>query len=170
MTARGTYERGHDIVLRGGAYQGVPGVYLVTPLRIAGGDSAVLVERGFVPAPDAVTVDAGTFAEQGELMVTGLARQLPSGGGNPLQRGERTTWARLDLGALRDSLPFPLLPISVRQAPDPSLPAFPRRLDPPPIDEGPHLSYAIQWFLFATLAVAFAFLVIGARDPSRRGP
>jgi cytochrome oxidase assembly protein ShyY1 len=29
------------------------------------------------------------------------------------------------------------------------------------VDEGPHLSYAIQWFLFAGLAAAFAVLVVG---------
>ena len=47
------------------------------------------------------------------------------------------------------------------QTPDSSLPSFPRRLEPPEIDEGPHLSYAIQWFLFAALAAGFAILVVG---------
>jgi cytochrome oxidase assembly protein ShyY1 len=27
--------------------------------------------------------------------------------------------------------------------------------------EGPHLNYAIQWFLFAAMAAAFAVLVVG---------
>ena len=170
VMARGRYDHMHDIVLRGGAYQGVPGVYLVTPLRLAGSDTAVLVERGFVPAPDAVTADAGTFAEPGEVVVKGLARRLRPGRGNPMRREGRTTWARLDPDALRDSLPYPILSISIRQTPDPSLPSFPRRMEPLPIDDGPHLNYAIQWFLFATLALAFAFLVIGRREKSRRGP
>jgi len=170
VTARGQYDHAHDLVLRGGAHQGVPGVYLATPLRLAGSDTAVLVERGFVPAPDAVTADAGTFAEPGEVVVTGLARRLGPGGGNPMLREGRTTWARLDPDALHDSLPYPILSISIRQTPDPSLPSFPRRLEPLPIDDGSHLNYAIQWFLFATLALAFAFLVIGRREKSRRGP
>ncbi len=169
VTARGRYDHAHDIVLRGRAYQGVPGVYLVSPLRLAGRDTAVLVERGFVPAPDAVTADPGTFAEPGDVVVKGLARTLRSGGGNPMRREGRTTWARLDPGALGDSLPYPILSISIRQTPDPSLPSFPRRLEPPPIDDGPHLNYAIQWFLFAALAAAFAFLVIGRREKSRSG-
>jgi cytochrome oxidase assembly protein ShyY1 len=29
----------------------------------------------------------------------------------------------------------------------------PVRLDVPPLDEGPHMSYAFQWFAFATIAV-----------------
>jgi surfeit locus 1 family protein len=170
VTARGRYDLEHDIVLRGGALQGVPGVQVATPLRLAGSDTAVLVERGFVPTPDAVTIDPRTLAEPGDVQVTGLARLLQPGGGKPLQRDGKTTWARLDLAALRDSLPYPLLSISIRQTPDPSLPSFPRRLDPPAIDEGPHLSYAVQWFLFAGLAVAFAFFVIGRRPTLRRGP
>ena len=102
--------------------------------------------------------------------MTGLAERLDSGGGKPLDRRGQTTWARLDAAALRNTLPYPILSISIRQLPDSSLPSFPRRLDPPPIDEGPHLSYALQWFFFATLAVAFAFLVIGRRPDSGRGP
>ena len=170
VSGRGRYDHAHEIVLRGEALQGVPGVNVVTPLRLTGSDTAVLVERGFVPTPDAVTVDVDTLVEPGEVEVTGLAGRLEPGGGRPLQRGGKTTWARPDLAALRDSLPYPLLSIIVRQLPQPSLPSFPRRLDPPAIDEGPHLSYALQWFFFATLATAFAFLVIGRTRESRGGP
>ncbi len=170
VLARGRYDDTHDVVLRGAALQGVPGVIVATPLRLDGSDTAVLVERGFVPAPDAVTIDATALAERGKVQVTGLAERLDSGGGKPLDRRGQTTWARLDAVALRNTLPYPILSISIRQLPDSSLPSFPRRLDPPPIDEGPHLSYALQWFFFATLAVVFAFLVIGRRPDSRRGP
>jgi len=38
VIARGRYDHGHDIVLRGEALQGVPGVHVVTPLRMAGTD------------------------------------------------------------------------------------------------------------------------------------
>ena len=170
VSGAGHYDREHDIVLRGGALQGVPGVYVVTPLRLNGSDTAVLVERGFVPSRDAVTANVAPLGEPGEVTVTGLAKPLTSGGGRPLLRPEGTTWAKIDLDALRKQLSYPLLSISIRQTPDSSLPPFPRRLDPPELDDGPHLSYAIQWFLFATLAVAFAFLVIGRRPRSRRGP
>jgi cytochrome oxidase assembly protein ShyY1 len=55
--------------------------------------------------------------------------------------------------------------VVVRQTPDPSLPRSPRRLPAPELDDGPHLSYAIQWFLFAGMAVAFAVLVVGRHPP-----
>jgi surfeit locus 1 family protein len=163
VTATGTYDGDRSIVLRGGALQGEPGVYVVTPLRIAGSDMAVLVERGFVPSPDAMTADVGLLDEPGDVRVKGLARALTPGGGKPLAREGNTTWVKIDLDAQRKRLPYPILAISIRQTPDTGLPRVPKRLEPPPLDEGPHLSYAIQWFLFAGMAATFAFLVIGRR-------
>jgi surfeit locus 1 family protein len=165
VQARGVYDREHEIVLRGQAFQGTPGVDVVTPLRLAGSEAAVLVLRGFVPAPDAVRADLDSLVEPGTVQVRGLATPVGSAGGHPLEHAGRTTWARLDLDALRDRVPYPLLPVVVRQTPDPSLPRSPRRLPAPELDDGPHLSYAIQWFLFAGMAVAFAVLVVGRRAP-----
>ncbi|HEX6615113.1 MAG TPA: SURF1 family protein [Gemmatimonadales bacterium] len=160
VVAQGHYDLGSDIVLRGAVLEGAPGVLVVTPLLLADSGPAVLVTRGFLPAPDAVTVDLDGLQESGRVTVRGIAKPLPSGGGEPLAHGGRTTWRRLDLAALRTRLPYDLLPVYVEQTPDSSLPPFPRRLAPAPIDEGPHLSYAIQWFLFATLAAGFGVLVV----------
>ena len=133
---------------------------IVTPLRVEGTDPAVLVTRGFVPSPDAVTVQADTLREPGEVRVRGVALPIDSGTGRPLERQGRTTWATLDAAALRARLPYPFYPAAVRQSPDASLPRLPRRLEPPPLDDGPHLNYAVQWFLFATMAVVFAVVVV----------
>jgi surfeit locus 1 family protein len=162
VRATGVYDRAHEQVLRGRAVQGVPGVSLVTPLRVPGlGDTAVLVERGFVPAPDAVTLapDSGAFDEPGTHTVHGVALPMTGGddGGAPLPHAGLMTWRRLDLPALRARLPYPILDVYILQTPDSALPRMPRRREPPALDdEGPHQSYAIQWFAFATMAVVFA--------------
>lgn len=170
VEARGVYDREHEIVLRGEAFQGAPGVYVVTPLRLAGIDTAVLVLRGFVPAPDAVRANTDSLAEPGTVRVRGMAFPIPSGGGQPVDHAGRTTWARLDLDALRERTPYPLLPVVIRQTPDASLPRSPRRLPPPELGDGPHLNYAIQWFMFAAMAVAFAVLVVGRTKGSPVSP
>jgi cytochrome oxidase assembly protein ShyY1 len=85
-----------------------------------------------------------------------------------VEHAGRTTWARLDLAALRVRVPYPLLPVVLRQAPDSALPPLPRRLAPAELGDGPHLNYAIQWFLFGGMAVAFAVLVVGRRPPTAR--
>jgi surfeit locus 1 family protein len=161
----GQFDHAHEVVLRGQTFQGTPGVLVVTPLMLAGGDSAVLVLRGFVPSADAVRAEIDSLREPGQVRVRGLATSIASGGGQPLEHGGHTTWARLDLEALRARLPYPVLPVLLRQSPDSGLPARPRRLLPPELSEGPHLSYAIQWFAFAVMTVAFGVLVVRKRGP-----
>lgn len=161
VVAQGRYDHAHEILLRGEVFEGAPGVEVVTPLLLADGGPAVLVNRGFLPAPDAVSAVTEGTQEPGPRSIRGLALPLGTAPGEPVEHAGRTTWRRLDAGALRQELPYPILPIYILQTPDQSLPPFPRRLEPPPVDEGPHLSYAIQWFLFAGLAAAFAVLVVG---------
>jgi surfeit locus 1 family protein len=158
----GHYDHAHDIVLRGRVYQGVPGVEIVSPLVFGDGRAAILVNRGFVPAPDAVSVSPDSLREPGETQVEGIALPMTPGGGAPLRHGDETTWAKLDPTLLRQRLPYAISPVYLRQAPDSALPRFPRRLDPPELDDGPHLSYAIQWFAFSVMAVVFG-IVLGTR-------
>jgi surfeit locus 1 family protein len=170
VVAIGRYDHDRETILRGESLDGVPGVEVVTPLRITGSDTAVMVNRGFVPAPDAVSARIEDLREPGELRVEGIALVLPSGGGRPLRHDGRTTWARLDGDALREQLPYPILPVYIRQIPDSSLPRFPRRLPPPPLDDGPHLSYAVQWFLFAAMALGFGLVIVTRRSSLVAGP
>jgi surfeit locus 1 family protein len=160
VVASGHYDDDHPIILRGRVYQGVPGVEIVSPLVFGPGRGAVLVNRGFVPTPDAFTIAPDSLGEPGPVRVAGIALPIRSGGGTPLQRGDETTWAALDLDALRARLPYPISPIYIRQLPDSTLPRFPRRLEPPSLDDGPHLSYAIQWFAFSVMAVVFGVVIV----------
>ena len=159
VRAIGHYDHTYDVVLRGRAYNGAPGVEVVSPLVLEDGRHAVLVHRGFMPAPDAVTVQTDSVREFGKVQVEGIAELIGSGNGGRLERGHRTTWARLDLDALSAGMPYQLAPVYIRQSPDPSLPRFPRRLEPPSIGDGPHLNYAIQWFAFAGMAVVFGIVI-----------
>jgi surfeit locus 1 family protein len=120
---------------------------------------------------DAITVSLDTLDEPGKRQVTGIAVAIPSGpdGGVPLERDGNITWKRLDLAALRTRLPYPVLGISILEAPDSGQRGFPRRLEPQPLDDGPHLSYAIQWFAFGVIAlVGGSILVARERDRPRR--
>ena len=139
--ARGVYDYAHERVWKGRTYDDAPGVALLTPLRLSDG-SAVFVDRGWVPSPDAVHVDATRYREGDSADVTGLA--LPA----PRDRGD------VNPAALKDSLPYTTLAI-VLQLDDTAAPhpAGLKRWRPPALDNGPHLSYAIQWFSFAAIVV-----------------
>ncbi len=157
----GRYDHAADIVIRGQSEGGVPGVRIVTPLRPLRGDTAVLIHRGFVTSADARTVDLASLHEDGIVSVTGIAFEGPTTGvaGEPREEGGQLTWRRLDLEALRKRLPYPLQSYTILQLPDTSLPKLPRRDDPPLLDDGPHLSYAIQWFSFAITAIVVGAII-----------
>lgn len=164
----GEFDRSGEVVIRGQAWDGGPGVRVVTPLRLEGSDTVVLVDRGFVKSPDAVHADLSGLDEPGRRTVRGLAFPLErrADGGQPLERDGAATWKGLDRNALRARLPFPVAAVWVLETPDPALPLWPRRMAPPALDDGPHLSYAIQWFAFALIGVVGAAVVaFRARRP-----
>lgn len=145
LLARGRYDYAHERLWRPRSYEGVPGVDLVTPLRLSDG-AAVLVDRGWAPSADAYHVDQNAYRERDSAEVVGLGMNAPRARGD------------VDPATLRDSVPYPLLPFVIQQfppstalerAPPPGLVRWPM----PELSDGPHLSYAIQWFSFATIIV-----------------
>ncbi|MGH7673477.1 MAG: SURF1 family protein [Gemmatimonadales bacterium] len=142
IVARGVYDFARERVRPGRSFDGTPGVALVTPLRLGDG-SAVLVDRGWVPSPDAYHVDQARYREPDTAVVMGVAVIVPSDGNR----------RDVNPGRLEDSLPYPLLPFVVRQGGSAPGAGLPRRWPPPALNDGPHLSYAIQWFSFAVIIV-----------------
>jgi surfeit locus 1 family protein len=167
----GEYDHANDVVLRGQAHREQPGVTVVSPLRMEGQRGVVLVARGFVPAADAISAEPDSLREPGTVTVHGVALPLGSrpDSGAPLTRAGGTTWRGLDRAALSARLGVPLPDFYVAQLPDSALPAFPRRLPLPALDDGPHLSYAIQWFAFATIAVVGGTALLGRRRRDDQG-
>jgi surfeit locus 1 family protein len=155
ITATGEYDFQTEFVIRRQSREGTPGVRIATPLRAAQDDSAVLVIRGFFPSPDAARVPLDSLHEPGVQHIVGSVVPIATdaNGGEPLVIDGRMTWARLDVNDVRSRLPYPVRDIAILQEPDTALPRYPERIEPAPLDDGPHLSYAVQWFSFAAIAV-----------------
>ena len=139
VTASGVYEFGAEKTWPGRSFEGTPGVALVTPLRLADG-AEVLVDRGWVFSPDAFHVDHARYREPETAEVTGIAMIPPRGRGD------------VDVSGF---LPF----VIQLEGRDPSG-GLPRRWPRPVFDNGPHLSYAIQWFSFALIALVGTAVMI----------
>lgn len=158
VTVTGTPDFAHEIILAARSYQGSPGVHLFTPVRIPGSDTAVLVNRGWIYAPDGVSVDA-TRWQEGTTHFVGYAELLPEGKKSApdgvLRRDSRIA-RELDYSTVTSLLPYPVSSLYlVATVQDSTKPVAQRveRLSTPALDEGPHLSYAIQWFAFAAIAL-----------------
>lgn len=167
--AAGTYDPAGEIVLRGRSHDSNPGVHLVTPLAVPGVPPALLVNRGWVPSADAATVDARPFAEPGARAVTGILQEIPRNtraAGEPVTTrvdgAPVVTYRRLDLDALRRTGRRPFVRLYLQQLPDSGAANArpPIRVELAPRDNGPHLSYAIQWFSFATIGVIGLIIMV----------
>jgi surfeit locus 1 family protein len=166
VTGIADYE--HELIYAARSYRGSPGVNLLTPMRIAGKDTAVLVNRGWVYAPDGVTVDEAKWRER-DSTFTGYVEELPSTAGASYASRPRVI-ARLSYDAVAKAVPYPVAPVYVVVLGDSAIaPDRLARLTVPPLGEGPHLNYAIQWFAFALIALAGAGVVVkqSREDPSR---
>ena len=97
------------------------------------------------------------------MTVTGLALP-PDQVSDPPVDPSPPLVTRIDLG--RGDLPYKLLPVYILLQDQQPAQAQPETVAPPGFDDGPHLSYAIQWFSFATIAVV-GCVVLLVRD--RRG-
>jgi surfeit locus 1 family protein len=153
IQATGSFDLEHQFVLRGRAHDGAPGVEIVTPFRIEGTDSALLVVRGFVPSDNATSVDLSSLREAGPRTIAGVGFAMASDpdSGGPATRAGATTWRRLDLAAVRGRLPYPAYGVAIWQTKESGMSGMPIRTGAPELTEGPHLNYALQWFAFALI-------------------
>ncbi|MGD2135951.1 MAG: SURF1 family protein [Gemmatimonadales bacterium] len=148
----GTFDLERQVVVMARSHRGTPAVHVVTPLLVGDG-VALLVERGWAPSPDGRTVELRALQEPARGTVTGVllsrdTRDAPSGGGWP--RYVRTA----DPATLDSLYPYDLVPLVLRRTARPDdVPEMLRLIPQPELDDGPHLSYAIQWFAFATIAI-----------------
>jgi len=166
LHARGAYDYARERLWHGRSYEGIPGVDFVTPLRLPDG-TAVLVDRGWAPSPDGYHVDQRAYRDGDSAKVVGLGMAAPRGRGD------------VDPMALRDSVPYRLLPVVLQQLPPialdrppPSSSAGLTRWPPPELSDGPHLSYVVQWFSFAAIIVVGSLALMrqrATRAPPPRG-
>lgn len=167
----GTPDFGHEVLLTHRGNDGSPGVDILTPVRVAGSDSAVIVNRGWVYSPDGMTIDPARWRES-DTVFTGYIDSFES---IPSDTVRRQGIRRASYEAIARTIPYPIRRFYVVAIGDSSADAAatggqPRvvRLHPPQLGEGPHMSYALQWFAFATIALIGAGIV-AARSMHKPG-
>jgi surfeit locus 1 family protein len=167
VTVNGTPDFGHEFYMVDRSRDGAPGVYVLTPIRVPGHDTAVLVNRGWVYAPDASTIIPDQWHAPDSTFEGYVDEfQPPVAVPPPEPRHLRT----IDYGRISSALPYPIADTYVvALGKDTVIPGKPLRIQPPPLDEGPHRSYAIQWFAFALISLGGAtFVILKEREAKAR--
>lgn len=166
VAGRADYAR--EFVLANRTRDGSPGVHIVTPVRVApaaggpGGDTLVLVNRGWIYSGDGTRVPLARWREGDSIAVTGYV-EIPSRRPGVARLSGASTgrdypaYRYLDPAVVAGDVGAPVTRDYVVAEPPPGETEPPQdrpvRVPPPALDEGSHRSYAIQWFGFATVAL-----------------
>jgi surfeit locus 1 family protein len=167
VSLSGRLDGAHQFLLDNRSFHGRPGYEVLTPLT-RDGTVTLLVDRGWVPFTGSrARLPDVSLGESAPLDLSGRVAELPSVG---LASG-RAAPAPADPWPKVTSFPTPAELTTAFGAPlqarilllDPAAPAgLVRAWQPPGMSPLRHLSYAIQWWCFAALAL-IVWAVLGVR-------
>jgi cytochrome oxidase assembly protein ShyY1 len=160
VTVGGVWDPAGQVLIRNRSLDGQPGLHVVSPLSDRAGH-AVLVNRGFIPLADEANPPAPAA---GQVTIVGRVRVMQERGSlgpRDPATGTLTTLNRIDVARIQQQSAVTLAPFYLELVTEDPTPATaPVPLPLPALDEGPHLSYAIQWFIFTTCTAAGWVLVV----------
>ena len=173
VTLTGTYLADEQLLVRNRPHGGTSAFEVLVPFRLDDG-RVLLVDRGWVPpGRDQPVPDAVPAPPSGEATVVVRLRPgepLPSSG-RSAPEGQVPT---INLGLVADTISsdagtaLEQTAYGVLVSEEPAPATAPTALEPPSDDPGPHLSYAIQWILFAVMGFVFIGYVIRTERRHRR--
>ncbi|KZE90763.1 SURF1 family cytochrome oxidase biogenesis protein [Microbacterium sp. TNHR37B] len=171
VTLRGEYLTDQQLLVRNRPHGGTSAFEVLVPFRTDDGQ-VLLVDRGWVPpASDGPEPESVPAPPSGKATV--IARLMP---GEPLPRSGRSAPAGQvptihlpTIAASVDSGSAMLTDVyGIMVSEEPAPPTRPQALESPSEDPGPHLSYAIQWILFAVMGFVFIWYMIRTERRHRR--
>jgi cytochrome oxidase assembly protein ShyY1 len=175
VTVTGTYLVDSQVLVRNRPLDGNAGFEVLTPLQRADG-TVFIIDRGWVaPGSKQDYPDSIPAAPTGEVTVEArLKAGEPTLPGRSAPEGQIAT-IQLDDLAQRIGEPTYTGAYGLMASETPAADIQPRAIPKPVRDEGPHLSYALQWIVFAILAfiglgwaLRQEYRVVNAEDPDEK--
>jgi cytochrome oxidase assembly protein ShyY1 len=160
----GTFVADHQFLVVNRSQNGATGRNVVDALQLSDG-TLLLVNRGFVSSDDATpAVPAGSIEIVGRLRESErrAVGQTADQGADAL-----TEIRRIDIGVLSKQFDAAVVPMYIEQLD--STPPLQPIVEPNTDDEGPHLSYTIQWFIFTACVIAGWVLAVRRSVATRSG-
>ena len=165
VTVEGTYRPEGTVHIVNRSQNGTAGDNIVVPLDLGDG-RVLLVNRGFLPqGEDTPPAPTGTVEVTGRLRPS----QVRHFGQLSDPDGTLTEAQRVDIPRLQQQIDGDVVDMYVDAFQ--SNPADSPALEPvikPDLSEGPHLSYAVQWFIFTVCAAVGWVLAIRHSANKRR--
>ena len=165
VTVSGTWDVASEVYLANRSRAGGPGVPVGTRRRSEGARPSVggAGDRGVGPRGHYLKGDRSAWAPaRGEVEVVGSLEVGRIG-----ERGHGSEVDRIDLEALSDRWGIPVASMWIRAAANGSA-GWPASTPAEDLGDGPHLSYAVQWFVFTLIGLGGYPLVLyrlARRDP-----
>jgi surfeit locus 1 family protein len=155
VRGQGQYDATHQILIDNKVNAGRPGFHVVAPLRLAGSGRYLLVDRGWIAQGASRTELPQVPPPSGMVTVQGRVN-LPPQRYLELEREHAPglLWENLDIKRIASATGLELLPIVLEQT-DPVVPPdiLVRDWPAPDIGGAQNLSYMLQWYAFAAIAV-----------------
>jgi cytochrome oxidase assembly protein ShyY1 len=151
VVLKGTYDDDGQRIVRNRPLNGRPGYEVLIPLRLEDGQ-AVIINRGWLPIGNNQAGHPDTIPAAPKGEVTVVARVKP-GEGTVSRGAPEGQLASIQLDAYAAELGYPIYTGSygLMAAESPAAADQPVQIPKPAIDEGPHLSYSMQWYAFGVL-------------------
>lgn len=168
VVVRGTFEAAGQFYVDNRQEAGQPGVHVVTPLRIAGSNTRVLVNRGWAAWTQGRRALPPVDVPAGEVQVHGVAT-VPVNKNFFLMPEHAEAlprlWERLDLDRYVAENAFPVQPLVVLQDADDAPAGLVRHWPAPEDRVAKHRSYALQWYAMALALAVFYVYASTTRTP-----
>lgn len=169
ITASGNFVRDANLLIDNRSADGLPGAWVMTPLRLDDG-SLLAVSRGFLAFSGGELVPPPP--PEGTVEVRGTALPWENGCGVRTDDGQVVGAACVDRSAMEQVVGGAVLPVALQQVASSATEDELGSVPLPELDAGPHRSYAVQWFIFATIGAVGYPLILRrvARDRARSHP
>lgn len=184
VSITGAFAPDSTVLVANRGYKGQSGYEILIVLRVDGppgdtsasdtgtsGSGSVVVDRGWIPLSGAVAaLPAIPAPPEGTVTVTGFLDTF-EGGSVTLDAGPPAVVTKISAAHFAAAPALAPLVVQLTELAPPLADGQPFPQEPPDISLGPHLSYAIQWFVFtAMLVTMWPLLIRRARQlRDRRG-
>jgi len=160
VIVRGEYLDQSSFLVANRSFETQAGSWLATPVELDDG-TIVIVARGWVPRLWVAGSDPRLIDTPNEVELVGRVFESVDGGLIGSGTDDYAEVSRMELVVVEEAISLDVADVWIQlEAQLPAARDLPIPVPPPPLGEGPHLSYAFQWFFFSSSGIVVYGLIL----------